>query len=196
MRKLNINKSSFELNKLITTSFLYSKIELSLSARLVLRCIVDYWNAALGYAYPTQKTIAKCTGLSEVSVGHAIKELVLKQLIAIEKQRKRNYYHFTISFFVYLELVPKVTYGHTLKRFGNIPQVALDNNILINKENASFLNFQYSFNEEEHFDEETKKQNEIERLKIILDTLENKPSLSKLAKKLQIQLKDLQKNEN
>ena len=72
---IKISISSFEINKLITTSNLFSKIELMMSSRLVLRCIVDFWNPKLGYAYPTQKTIARCTGLSEVSVGQAVKEL-------------------------------------------------------------------------------------------------------------------------
>lgn len=139
-KDFKINTSSFEINKLITTSNLFSKVELMLSSRLVLRCIIDYWNPKLGYAYPTQRTIAKCTGLSEVSVGQAVKELELKQLIIKEKVRKRIHYKLSISFLWYLGLIPKVTLGDTQSSLGNIPQGALDNNILKENENAFFNN--------------------------------------------------------
>ncbi len=138
-KNFTVNISSFEINKLITTSNLFSKIDLMLSSRLVLRCIVDYWNSKLGYAYPTQRTIARCTGLSEVSVGQAVKELELKQLIKKEKVNKRLHYKLSISFLGYLEVIPKVTLGDTPSSLGNIPQGALYNNILKEKENA-FLN--------------------------------------------------------
>ena len=139
-KDFKINTSSFEINKLITVSNLFSKVELMLSSRLVLRCIVDYWNPKLGYAYPTQRTIARCTGLSEVSVGQAVKELELKQLIIKDKVHNRIHYKLSISFLWYLELIPKVTLGDTQSSLGNIPQGALDNNIIKEKENAFFNN--------------------------------------------------------
>lgn len=158
-----VNISSFEINKLITTSNLFSKIELMLSSRLVLRCIVDYLNSKLGYAYPTQRTIARCTGLSEVSVGQAVKELELKQLIKKEKVNKRLHYKFGISFLGYLEVIPKVTLGDTQSSFGNIPQGALDNNILKEKENT-FLNQTLSEEAERPMTEEEVAKVFIERL--------------------------------
>lgn len=179
-KEIKISKSSFELNKLITTSQMFSKIELMMSSRLVLRCIIDFWNLNLGCAYPTQKTIAKCTGLSEVSVGQAIKELELKQLIKKELKNKRLYYRFTISFFVYLDLIPKVTLGDTISSFGNIPQAALDNNILINKENTSFLN-----------SDEDLVLNEKERLEITIKTFENNPVFKKCVLELREKLRKL-----
>ena len=107
---IKVKSTSFEINKLITSTQLFSSIKLSLSARLVLRCIVDYWNYKIGCAYPTQATIAKCTGLTEVAVGNAVKELDEKGLIDKKKQRKRIYYYFTLKFLGYLKLTPKVIY--------------------------------------------------------------------------------------
>ena len=99
MRKseFKINKSSFELNKLITTSRMFSKVKLSTSAKLVLRCIVDFWNNKLGYAYPTQRTISECTGLSNVSVFQAIKELERSGFIKKNNKYKRLRYEVTLK---------------------------------------------------------------------------------------------------
>lgn len=175
-KDFTVNISSFEINKLITTSNLFSKVDLMLSSRLVLRCIVDYWNSKLGYAYPTQKTIARCTGLSEVSVGQAVKELELKQLIKKERVNKRLHYKFTISFLGYLEVIPKVTLGDTQSSFGNIPQAALYNNILKEKENA-FLNQTLSQEVESPMTEE-------EIAKVFIETLGNNPAFKGKVNKL------------
>lgn len=136
---IKVNSTSFEINKLITSTQLFSKIKLSISARLVLRCIVDYWNFKLCCAYPTQNTIAKCTGLTEVAVLKAVKELDNKGLIEKRKQHKRIYYYFTIKFLGYLNLLPKVIYVNTQKKLGKIPQQNLGKNIL--KENENTLSY-------------------------------------------------------
>lgn len=175
-----INTSSFEINKLITVSNLFSKVNLMLSSRLVLRCIVDYWNPKLGYAYPTQKTIARCTGLSEVSVGQAVKDLELKQLIKKVKVNKRIRYKFTISFLWYLELIPKVTLGDTQSSLGNIPKGALDNNILKENENA-FLNNSL-LNDAENLTAEEIPLTEKERAESFINACQNSPSLQVQAK--------------
>lgn len=133
---IKIKTSSFELNKLITTKQLYSKVDLMLSARLVLRCIVDYWNNKLFYSYPTQKTIALATGLSVVSVVQAVTELENKQLILKQKQHKRIYYVFTSSFFNYLGLLPQPVYANGSMTLNNLAQGTLQNNILKEKENT------------------------------------------------------------
>jgi len=138
--KIRVKSTSFEINKLITSMQLFSKIKLSISARLVLRCVVDFWNYKIGCAYPTQKTIAKCTGLTEVAVGKAIKELDLNGLIEKKKRNKRIYYYFTLKLLGYLELTPKVIYVDTQKKLSNIPKSSLDKNILKENENTSFTN--------------------------------------------------------
>ena len=136
--EIKVQSTSFEINKLITTTQLFSQVKLSLSARLVLRCIVDYWNFKMSCAYPTQQTIAKCTGLTDVSVGSAVNELYSKGLIEKKKHRKRIYYYFTLKFLGYLNLLPKVIYVNTQKNLGNIPQNFLGKNILKENENTSF----------------------------------------------------------
>lgn len=130
-----INKSSFELNKLITTSRMFSKIKLSISAKLVLRCIIDFWNNKLGYAYPTQKTISTCTGLSNVSVFQAVKELEQSGLVKKNKKYKRLRYEFTVKLWEYLNLAIDNFDVSSGKNLQNNTEKLTDNNILINKEN-------------------------------------------------------------
>lgn len=136
---IKINSTSFEINKLITSTQLFSKLKLSLSARLVLRCIVDFWNYKMSCAYPTQLTIAKCTGLTDVAVGKAVKELNNIGLIEKQKKNKRIYYYFTLKLLGYLNLTPKIIYVNTQKNLCNIPNSFYDNNILKDNENI-FLN--------------------------------------------------------
>lgn len=178
-QEIKINTNSFEINKLITTTKFFSQLELMLSSRLVLRCITDFWNYKKGYAYPTQKTIAECTGLSEVSVGQAVKELELKQVITKEKIHKRIYYRYTISFFGYLGLIPKVTLGDTISSFGNIPQAALDKNILKKNENTSLLITDEPLTEKE-------------RIELTIKAFENNPVFKKHVDELKIKLKNLE----
>lgn len=152
---IKVNSTSFEINKLITTTYLFSNIKLSPSARLVLRCIVDYWNFKIGCAYPTQSTISKCTGLTEVAVGKAVKELDLNGLIDKKKRNKRIYYYFTLKFLGYLNLISKVIYSNTQTNLYNIPKNSLDKNILKENENTSFSNFSFddvSYEQEEQED--------------------------------------------
>lgn len=173
---IKVKSTSFEINKLITTTQLYSRIKLTVSARLVLRCIVDYWNFKLCCAYPTQSTIAKCTGLTEVAVGKAVKELDMKGLIDKKKYRKRIYYHFTLKFLGYLNLLPKVIYVNTQKNLGNIPQQCLDKNIIKEKENTLFSNPI----EEKESDEEV----DLARAKAMIKYLGNNPRFKKQIEEL------------
>ena len=50
----HIEVSSFDLSKAITFSRFFSKVKLSPSARLVLRCLIDFWNPEKGLVYPGQ----------------------------------------------------------------------------------------------------------------------------------------------
>lgn len=75
----SISITSFDLNKLITTSRLFSKIKLSPSAKLVLRCLIDFWNHKTGVAFPKQSTISQATGLTKASVNKAVDELRTKK---------------------------------------------------------------------------------------------------------------------
>lgn len=148
--KIKVQSTSFEINKLITTTQLFNNIKLTVSARLVLRCIVDFWNYKLGCSYPTQLTISKCTGLTDVAVGKAVKELDMKGLIDKKKLHKRIYYYFTLKFLGYLNLTPKVIYVNNQNKLCNIPQYSLDKNILKENENT----FSQTLSEEENEQED------------------------------------------
>ncbi len=177
---IRVKSTSFEINKLITSTQLFSRIKLTVSARLVLRCIVDYWNFKVSCAYPTQTTIAKCTGLSEVAVGKAVKELDTKGLIEKQKRRKRIYYHFTLKFLGYLNLLPKVIYVDTQTKLGKIPQQSLDKNILKDNENTLFSNPL----EEESEDDEPEEDNGLALAKATIKHLSNSPMFAKKIKEL------------
>ena len=177
-KSVKVNTTSFEINKLITSTQLFSKIKLSVSARLVLRCIVDYWNFKIGFAYPTQATIAKATGLTEVAVGSAVKELDNKGLIEKEKKQKRIYYYFTLKLLGYLGLTPKIIYVNTQKNLCNIPQSFYDKNILKDFKNTSFQN-QSSLNEEQTKDEPQTEQITGKRFaEIAIERFKNNPTFS------------------
>lgn len=95
-----VNVSSFNLSKAITFSGIFSKVKLSPSARLVLRCLVDFWNPEKGLVYPGQKKIAEYTGMTRESVNKCINELRKENLVlssgaAGEKLK----YYFTPIFF-------------------------------------------------------------------------------------------------
>jgi len=89
---------SYELNKAVTFSRLFSRINLSPSSRLVLRCLIDFWNAEKGYSFPKQQTIADCTGLTRTSVVNAIEELRMNELIETRQGKYTLYYSFCTKF--------------------------------------------------------------------------------------------------
>ena len=182
--EIKVKSTSFEINKLITSTQLFSKVKLTVSARLVLRCIVDYWNFKLNCAYPTQSTIAKCTGLTEVAVGSAVKELDSKGLIEKKKQRKRIYYYFTLKFLGYLELLPKIIYVDTQKDLGNIPKNSLGKNILKEKENTSFLSFPPEEESEVEEEELSDYDRQLAMAKAVVKHLSNAPLFAKKVKEL------------
>ncbi len=184
-KTIKVKSTSFEINKLITSTQLFSKIKLTVSARLVLRCIVDYWNFKMSCAYPTQTTIARCTGLSEVAVGKAVKELNTIGLIEKQKRRKRIYYHLTLKFLGYLNLLPKVIYVDTQTKLGKIPQQSLDKNILKDNENTLFLNpleeeFEVEVQENELIDEDS----QVVMARAVIKNLSNNPLFAKKVKEL------------
>ena len=144
--------NSFELNKLITFSNLFSKITITLSSKLVLRCLADFWNANSGYTYPKQSTIQKCTGLSHVSVIAAIKELEEQGLIYTSREDKRIKYYFTLKFFTYLDGTPIGTLEYRLKNLRYLPKDSLGHKHIYkyinNKENLNNFNLK-NFNPSE-----------------------------------------------
>ena len=112
--------TSFDLNKAITFSKLFNKIKLSPTARLVLRCLADFWNPSKGLVYPGQRTIAECTGASENSITNAVNELRENNLILTAKKGIHLNYYFTNTFFDLLEIgenIPK-NWGGTTPKIG------------------------------------------------------------------------------
>ena len=101
-------------------------------------------------------------------------------MIKKELVNKRLHYKFTISFLGYLEVIPKVTLGHTISSFGNIPQGALDNNILKDKENASLKNT-----------DEDSPLSKRERIETAIKAFENNPVFKKRVDELKEKLKNL-----
>lgn len=99
MNNKHSDLTGFELSKLVTTSKMFSKVKLSPASKLVLRCIVDFWNPYLGYSFPKQTTIAECTGLTRISVTNIISELIDAKLITVNKNGTRLHYYFTDNFF-------------------------------------------------------------------------------------------------
>jgi len=140
------NISSFELNKKITTTRFFSKKKLSSSAKLTLRCLIDFWNSKNGKVFPKQTTISDCTGLTRASVNKAIEELRREKLILTVKNNGRLNYYFTNVFFKYLEinndeephniLPEKPSYNKVSKNI--IPPILIDNKKIKNITQNSF----------------------------------------------------------
>jgi DNA-binding transcriptional regulator GbsR (MarR family) len=100
VQAIKVNVSQFELSKAITFSKLFSKIKLTPSARLVLRCLTDHWNQEKQYCFPKQNTLSDETGCSRKSVNDAIKELRLNGLILTTGEKGESLkYYLTNNFF-------------------------------------------------------------------------------------------------
>lgn len=109
--------NNYEMNKAVTFSHLFSRVKLSPGSKLILRCLIDFWNVDIGYVYPKQKTIAKCTGLSEISVINSVEELRKAGLILTVKENGRLKYYFTQTFFSLLELSVQNTLARNITNF-------------------------------------------------------------------------------
>lgn len=105
VKAYHINVTSFDLSKAMTFSRIFNKVKLSPSARLTLRCLVDFWNPEKGLVYPGQKTISECTGVSLRSVNAAVDELrKAGLLLTTGNNGGRLKYYFTNYFFKLVEI--------------------------------------------------------------------------------------------
>lgn len=95
--------SSYELSKRITTSRLFSKVDLTPCTKLTLRCLLDFRNHKTGLTFPKQTTIAEATGLTKTSISRAIEELRKAKLIITVKYNGRLHYSFTNFFYELLK---------------------------------------------------------------------------------------------
>ncbi|EKE03056.1 MAG: hypothetical protein ACD_20C00279G0005 [uncultured bacterium] len=95
-----VNVHSFNLAQSITFKKLFSKVDLSASARLIIHCLVAHWNPKKGLVFPKQETIMEETGIkSNKSITQGIEELKVKKLILTTKKGTKLNYHFTNIFF-------------------------------------------------------------------------------------------------
>ena len=186
-------KTSFEINKLISISGLFSKVKMPISARMVLRTIADYWNYNRGEAFPTQKTIAYNTGLDVRTVRYAIEILTENNLIEKKLSRKRYYYKFTKHFYSIILSGSDNRYNSSTEEKLNtntgtitryIEESSSANNIIKYNKNTSFLNSE----EEETDDCEL---NDAERYKMLIEKFKDNPALKGVVYNLTLKLKDL-----
>lgn len=144
-----VEVSSFDLSKAMTFSKIFSKVKLSPSARLVLRCLVDFYNPKKGLVYPGQELISECTGVSSRSITNAVDELRKASLILTTKKGSNLNYHFSNIFFELVEVA-----DHTRKNCSSSPAKIADkqheNNKINNKH--KILNFQKNYSQPEGVD--------------------------------------------
>ena len=176
-------KTSFEINKLISISGLFSKIKMPASARLVLRAIADYWNYNRGEAFPTQKTLAYNTGVAERNVREAVKLLQEKNLITAKLSKKRYYYQFTGYFIRLITNKEENSNTESGQNNRNISDDLSANNIIKYNENTSFLN---SNSEEDFSDDEELSPDD--RRKMLIEKFKDNPALGAIVYKLKRQL--------
>ncbi len=94
--KLNI--SQFELTKILYSSGMLAKIDLTPSAKLFLWALCSHYNPNNDSMFPSQQTVAQKLGISEKSAQRAVKELKTHGLIDYETKRV-NHYTFGAKFF-------------------------------------------------------------------------------------------------
>lgn len=95
--------TSFDISKRITTSRFFSKVQLTPSTKLTLRCLLDFRNHKTGLTFPKQTTIADATGLTKASINRAVEELRKAKLIITVKYNGRLNYSFTNFFYELLK---------------------------------------------------------------------------------------------
>lgn len=101
--------SQFEISKRIYSSGILSRIELSMSAKLVLIALANHYNPEKSGMFPSQKFISEQVGISLKSVERAIKELKNANLL-VYVTKKVNCYYFTAKFFAEIKMSDDI--GH------------------------------------------------------------------------------------
>jgi len=95
---VRLNISQFELTKILYSSGMLSKIDLTPSAKLFLWALCSHYNPNNESMFPSQQTVAQKLGISEKSAQRAVKELKTHGLIDYETKRV-NHYTFGAKFF-------------------------------------------------------------------------------------------------
>lgn len=100
---LNNGLSQFEISKQIYFSGILNRINLSMSAKMVLIALANHYNPQKSGMFPSQKFISEQLGVSLKSVERAIKELKAANLV-VYVTKKVNCYYFTAKFFDEIKL--------------------------------------------------------------------------------------------
>lgn len=95
---VRLNISQFELTKILYSSGMLAKIDLTPSAKLFLWALCSHYNPNNDSMFPSQQTVAQKLGISEKSAQRAVKELKTHGLIDYETKRV-NHYTFGAKFF-------------------------------------------------------------------------------------------------
>lgn len=93
-----LNISQFELTKILYSSGILAKCDLTPSAKLFLWALCSHYNPNNKTMFPSQQTVAQKLGISEKSAQRAVKELKTHGLIDYETKRV-NHYVFGEKFF-------------------------------------------------------------------------------------------------
>lgn len=140
--------TSFEISKRITTSRFFSKVQLTPSTKLTLRCLLDFRNHKTGLTFPKQSTIADATGLTVASINRAVEELRQAKLIITVKYNGRLNYSFT-NFFYELLKEPEesitVTNNNNVSCNNKIDTKEINNSIIHITNNTKQIKKQSSF---------------------------------------------------
>lgn len=98
MKRRGDKLSQFEISKRIYSSGILSRVDLSMSAKLVLIALTNHYNPQKCGMFPSQKFVAEQLGVSLKSVERAVKELKNANLL-VYVTKKVNCYYFTAKFF-------------------------------------------------------------------------------------------------
>lgn len=131
---VRLNISQFELTKILYSSGMLSKIDLTASAKLFLWALCSHYNPNNETMFPSQQTVAQKLGISEKSAQRAVKELKMHGLIDYETKRV-NHYTFGAKFFELVKMSGAVG-QNVLSEEGQ--NVRLTNKNEKNKEHANF----------------------------------------------------------
>ena len=152
---IRLNISQFELTKILYSSGMLSKIDLTASAKLFLWALCSHYNPNNETMFPSQQTVAQKLGISEKSAQRAVKELKMHGLIEYETKRV-NHYTFGAKFFELVKMSGAIGQNVLSEGGQNVRQT---NKHEKRKEHANFSFKSYGGNEK------WRKNNDSEELK-------------------------------
>jgi len=138
-----LNITQFELTKMLYSSGVLAKCNLTPSAKLFLWALCSHYNPNNETMFPSQQTISKKLGISEKSAQRAVKELKTCGLIDYETRRV-NHYVFGEKFFELVKMGGDGGQNGGREGGQNVPLTNNHEKIKKQKENFSFKGFQWN----------------------------------------------------